>query len=134
MLLGGPGGSFGSPTEFAVGDDPRSVAVGDFNDDADPDLAVANLFSDDVSVLLGGPGGSFGGATNLGVGESPYDVAVGDFDGDADSDLVVAHLAIPGVVTVLLNTTGEGLAPTVTIAPGGACGSDDRSGDQPDRL
>ena len=37
-----------------------SVAVGDFNRDGDPDLAVANLTSDRVSVLLGGAGGSFG--------------------------------------------------------------------------
>jgi hypothetical protein len=45
--------------------------VGDFNGDADPDLAVANSFSDNVSVLLGGAGGSFSGPTNLTVGDGP---------------------------------------------------------------
>jgi hypothetical protein len=34
---------------------PRSVAVGDFNGDGDPDLAVANRGSDNVSVLLNSP-------------------------------------------------------------------------------
>src|SRR6266542_437013 len=44
---------------------PRSVAVGDFNGDTDPDLAVANDSSDNVSILLGGAGGSFSGPTNF---------------------------------------------------------------------
>jgi hypothetical protein len=35
------------------GNGPRSVAVGDFNADGDPDLAVANESSANVSVLLG---------------------------------------------------------------------------------
>src|SRR5262249_46857958 len=39
--------------DFAVGDVPASVAVGDFNGDGKPDLAVANARSGDVSVLLG---------------------------------------------------------------------------------
>ena len=41
---------------------PTSVAVGDFNGDNDPDLAVANQFDGTVSVLLGTPGaGAFSG-------------------------------------------------------------------------
>ena len=52
-------------TDYAVGQYPTSVAVGDFNADSDPDLAVANVGSDDVSVLLGGVGGSFGAADQL---------------------------------------------------------------------
>ena len=55
MLLGGAGGSFGAKTDFAAGDGPVSVAVGDFNGDSDPDLATANFDSDNVSVLLQAP-------------------------------------------------------------------------------
>ncbi len=33
---------FSAPTNFAAGDSANSVAVGDFNADSDPDLAVAN--------------------------------------------------------------------------------------------
>ena len=38
--------------DFAAGSGPRSVAVGDFNGDGLPDLAVANRFSNNVSVLI----------------------------------------------------------------------------------
>ena len=36
---------------FEVGSNPVSVAVGDFNGDGRPDLAVANYGSNDVSVI-----------------------------------------------------------------------------------
>src|SRR2546425_11577062 len=53
------GASFTGPTNFAAGRFSISVAVGDFNGDSDPDLAVANHFSDNVSILPGNAGGSF---------------------------------------------------------------------------
>ena len=47
------------------------VAVGDFNGDGDPDVAVANEFAGSVSVLLGSTGGTFTGPTNFPAGSSP---------------------------------------------------------------
>src|SRR5262249_9659723 len=44
--------SFAPQQTFATGPAPRSVAVGDFNRDGKPDLAVANYHSNTVSVLL----------------------------------------------------------------------------------
>ena len=81
------------------------MAVGDFNGDADPDLAVANVGSDNVSVLLGGGGGSFGAATNFAVGDMPRSVAVGDFNGDADPDLAVANFGSDNVSVLLEHRT-----------------------------
>src|SRR5205823_2155514 len=95
ILLGSAGGGFtpaaGSP--FPVGANPHSVAVGDFNGDSDPDLAVANSLSTDVSILLGGAGASFAPAAGspYPVGIFPHSVAVGDFNGDSDPDLAVAN-------------------------------------------
>ena len=50
---------------------PYSVAVGDFNGDARPDLAVANYTSNTVSVLLGNGAGGFGAKTDFAVGTDP---------------------------------------------------------------
>jgi VCBS repeat-containing protein len=97
--------TFTGPTNFAVGDGPNSVAVGDFNGDGDPDLAVANEFGGSVSVLLGGAGGGFSAATNFATGGFPFAVAVGDFNGDSDPDLAVAD-GLNGIIKVLLGSTG----------------------------
>jgi len=79
------------------------VAVGDFNGDGKSDLAVANAYSNNVSVLLGTGTGSFGPATDSTVGSGPRSVAVGDFNGDGKSDLAVAN-ANSSNVSVLLGT------------------------------
>ena len=97
--------TFTGATNFAVGDGPNSVGVGDFNGDGDPDLAVANEFAGSVSVLLGGAGGSFSAATTIATGGFPFAVAVGDFNGDGDPDLAVAD-AFDGIISVLLGSTG----------------------------
>jgi hypothetical protein len=97
--------SFTPQTTYPVGGLARSVAVGDFNADHDPDLVVANELSNDVSVLLGGPGGSFGAQTTYPAGTHPQDVAVGDFNRDGDRDLVVTNFDV-NVVSVLLGGPG----------------------------
>jgi hypothetical protein len=45
--------SFAPRLDFVVGAGPTAVAIGDFNGDGVPDLAVANNGSSTVSVLLG---------------------------------------------------------------------------------
>ena len=107
ILLGDGTGHFGTPTKFNVGDDPLSVATGDFNGDGSMDLVVANEggFSDNVSVLLGNGMGSFGGATNFAVGgDQPTDVVVADFNGDGKLDLAVGNVIPPIGVSILFGT------------------------------
>ncbi|MFM7486515.1 MAG: FG-GAP-like repeat-containing protein, partial [Cytophagales bacterium] len=43
--------SFAAKVDFTTGADPRSVAIGDLDGDGKPDLAVANLSSNTVSVI-----------------------------------------------------------------------------------
>ena len=109
--------SFTGPTNFPAGETPFSVAVGDFNGDGDPDLAVANLSSDNVSVQLGGPGGSFVGPTNFAAGDGPSSVAVGDFNADGDLDLAVANIFSDNV-SVLLGGPGGTFTPPTSFAAG----------------
>ena len=104
--------SFNPATNFSVGNRPYSVTVGDFNGDGKSDLAVANFYNNNVSVLLGTGTGSFGTATNFSVGAGPLSVTVGDFNGDGKSDLAVAN-RYGNNVSVLLGT-GTGSFGTAT--------------------
>jgi hypothetical protein len=55
VLLGNGDGTFQAqapPSPFGSGASPDSIAVGDFNGDGKPDLAVANEGNSDVSILL----------------------------------------------------------------------------------
>ena len=95
--------NFATFNEFPVGRRPFSVAVGDFNGDMNPDLAVAINSTDQVSVLLGTGMGGFGMAATfaLGSGMGPNSVAVGDFNGDMNHDLAVLSFK-SGDVSLLL--------------------------------
>ncbi len=91
---------FPEPT-FYVGGNPISVAVGDFNGDGKPDLAIANDFGNTVSVLLGNGNGTFASKTGYGTGDGPVSLAIGDFNGDGKPDLAVANEG-SATVSVLL--------------------------------
>jgi hypothetical protein len=77
--------------EYAAGQSPRSVAVGDFNADGKDDLAVASLGDSTVSILLGNGNGTFQTAVGYPTGAGGYGLAVGDLNGDGKADLVVAN-------------------------------------------
>ena len=53
---------FDPAVNYGVGDAPLSVAIGDLNGDSLPDLATANVNSDDVAVLLNRTEPPVGGA------------------------------------------------------------------------
>ena len=65
--------------------------VSDINADGKADVAVANLGSNNVSVLLGNGDATLQTAVNYAVGTSPQSVTVGDFNGDGKVDLAVAN-------------------------------------------
>ena len=109
-----------APTEVATGADPISVAVGEFNQDGDPDLAVAEESGR-------GPGAARRLRRRLhrpdrrpvripgrGVLSS---VAVGDFNRDGDPDLVVAHRS-GNRVRVLLGGPGGSFAAATNFPTG----------------
>jgi hypothetical protein len=112
-----PGSStpqFASPANFATGNGPTSVAVGDLNGDGLTDLVVADSNANAVSVLLNQttPGGplNFTNHVDFATGQSPDSVAVADLNGDGKPDVAVADGSFSGYVSVLLNQTAPGSA------------------------
>jgi hypothetical protein len=111
--LGKGDGSFLPAVRYAAGTSPNSVAVGDFNRDQQPDLAIAN--DGGVSVLIGKSDGSFLPAVSYGAGRNPSAVAVGDFNADQQLDLAVAN---DGGISVLLGNGDGSFQPAVTYRAG----------------
>ena len=121
VLLGEGGANFGEHTDFPAGQLPQSVAVGEFNVDAQADLGVADTQAG-VSVLLGAGNGTFSDPLPFHA-DFAHSVTVADLNADGRDDMATAD-AEADQVTVLLNQTPPpGPAPTVRVAPGGSCGS-----------
>lgn len=100
------------PSNFDVGSTPTNLAVGDFNNDMNPDVAVTNQVSGDVSILLGDGSGGFAPQMMVNAGASPYAVAVGQFNGDSNQDLVMVNSGSNNVSILLGNGNGAFSAPT----------------------
>jgi hypothetical protein len=98
--------TFLPPVNYGAHTGPVWVAVGDFNGDHKPDLAVTNQITNDVSILLGNGDGTFGSALNYPAGSAPHCVAVGDFNHDGNLDLVVANSSENDVSVLFGNGDG----------------------------
>ncbi|PYJ96746.1 MAG: VCBS repeat-containing protein [Verrucomicrobia bacterium] len=122
--MGNGDGTFQNAFGYGAGTGPGSVAVGDFNGDGKPDLAVANIGSlrdnytdGNVSVLLGNGDGTFRSAVDYGAGSVPRSVTVGDFNGDGKLDLAVANLYSDNL-SVLLGKGDGTFQPAVNYVTG----------------
>ena len=77
-----------------IGGTPDAIAVGDWNRDTHPDLAVLENGSGSITTLLGSARGHFSvKASNPSVGTVPRGLTVGDFGGDGILDLATAGFA-----------------------------------------
>jgi len=125
VLLGKGDATFQAAVDYQAGaavlSGPVAVAVGDFNGDGKPDLAVANEGIGRISVLVGRGEGKFRAAVDYqaaaGAEADPVAVAVGDFNGDSKLDLAVVHHA-SDTVSVLLGTGVGTLQKPVDYAVG----------------
>ena len=71
-------------------DQPSAMAVGDLNNDQQPDVVVANYLSHTVSVFLGAADGSLSLVGDFPAGGTGRCILIKDFDGDTIPDLVVS--------------------------------------------
>jgi hypothetical protein len=99
VLLGNGDGNFQAAVTYYAGYSPNSVAVGDFNGDGVPDLAVTGYYSTfdyfypSIDVLLGTGTGAFVLSHEYGplIPHGPDAVAVADVNGDGIPDLVTGN-------------------------------------------
>ncbi|CAF4578512.1 unnamed protein product, partial [Rotaria sp. Silwood2] len=79
--------------------DPRSVAIGDFNNDSWLDIAVANYAADNITIYFGYGNGTVASLVkySTGSGSAPSMIAVGDFDNDHRLDVAVANFGTNSV-------------------------------------
>jgi trimeric autotransporter adhesin len=106
--------SSGIPLAFSGS---QSVAVGDFNGDGKPDLAVTNSGANGVNVFLNSDGVFSAMAARPATGDSPTSVAAADFNGDGKLDLAVANSGSNNVTILLGNGDGTFTA-AATLATG----------------
>lgn len=88
LLLGDGHGGLAPALEFPVGSEPGGVAIADFDEDGNGDLAVSDLYLDEVQVLFGDGAGSFPRSARLPTGAGPGPLFTVDVNRDSHPDLV----------------------------------------------
>ena len=124
VYLGDGKGGFsqaaGSP--FPAGQNPSDIAVANFNDDDNPDIAVSNHGVKTVTVLLGNGKGQFslapGSPFNVESNPHPHGIASADFNGDKKPDVAVDSWAENKVLVILGKGDGTFQTPGMKLEVG----------------
>ena len=123
MFLGTGNGHFRNSTNYSVGIQPYSVAVGDFDANGNLDVAVAdsnqNNKRGDVRVFMGTGKGTLKAPTIYPVKGAPFGIAARDLNGDKFPDLAVTQETAGSVAILLNDGTGKFLPPVSYNAGGG---------------
>ena len=98
ILLGNGDGTFQAQVEYPLAWHADAVSLGDFNEDGNVDLAVANYNLDShgstntISLLFGNGDGTFEPAQLLSLNDAygPVQIAAGDFTGSGHLDMAIA--------------------------------------------
>src|ERR1022692_3068040 len=118
VLLGNGNGTFNGHTEYSIGIlgyTPSAAAIGDFNNDGIPDIAVTTYSGNAVSVLLGNGTGGFTSPHAFAGDDVPLGIVAADFNGDGFADLAIADSFGVGVAL----SKGDGTFQTVVHYPTG---------------
>jgi flagellin-like hook-associated protein FlgL len=111
-------GTVGAATTNANGSLPQDVALADFNNDGNLDIASSDFAFNSVGIYLGTGSGSFGSVVRYSAGavnNQVWDVATGDFNRDGRVDLATANR--DGTMGVLLGN-GNGTFQTAQTYAG----------------
>jgi hypothetical protein len=89
--------SFAAKIDFATGQYPIGVALGDLDEDGKLDIVTENFYGNSVSILQSTStigaivSNSFLSKVDLAAGNGPYYVSIADLNGDGKPDIVVAN-------------------------------------------
>ncbi|CAF1023077.1 unnamed protein product [Adineta steineri] len=95
ILLGYGNATFNRITPYILPDDsyPAWLVINDFDNDNILDIATANIYANNITIIFGYGNGSFGNSTTLSTGDYSYpcSLAAGDFNNDHWMDIVVVN-------------------------------------------
>jgi hypothetical protein len=92
VLLDNGDGTFVAKQDFATCTAPWNVVIGDFNNDAKPDVVVScRNNSGGISLLLGNGDGTFQTHKDFSAGSGSFRLVAGDFNKDGNLDIAVAN-------------------------------------------
>ena len=128
ILFGCGNFTFTAIVTYSTGDysGPDSIAVSDFNNDGQLDIAVANYYTNNIGIFIGFGNGSFESQVTYSSGDQsyPFWVTVGDFNNDNRVDIATANFNANNVGIFLgygngtfapmkTYSTGDGSAPII---------------------
>jgi len=124
-----PGGSgqFANPETLPTHLAPYNIIAADFSRDANVDLAVVDLGTQEIAILLGQGNGSFDTFAFYPLGSMPRAACAGDFDSDSILDIAVAVSGANRLEVLLGNGDGTFTSPVPYAAdpnPTGLCAAD----------
>jgi hypothetical protein len=111
ILLGAGGGRFGLPRNYAVAQDPMSIAAGDLDGDGDADIVTASSSDDSLSILEGDGAGLFGAAVDIPLPDGRSSASLGDMDGDGRLDIACMIDGTLGPAVAVLINRGDASFP-----------------------
>ncbi|MDO9185250.1 MAG: FG-GAP-like repeat-containing protein [Bacteroidia bacterium] len=103
--------SFAQHVDFATGNNPNSLAIGDLDGDGKPDLVATNSGDNTFSILRNTSTIgiiSFASKIDYVSGSSPWCVSLGDIDGDGKTDLAIVNNS-SNSMAIIRNTSTSGI-------------------------
>src|SRR6185503_16422334 len=114
LRLGDGAGGFGPEVQVKLPHDADGLAVGDFDNDGDDDVAASSSLFDTLWILLSNGTGGLVLAGSKSTGDSPSGLSAGDIDEDGDLDLLTP---IASKITVLTGDGAGGFTPSTLPTP-----------------
>ncbi len=95
VFLNNGSGGFGAPINILAGPtglSPNAVAIGDYNEDGNADLAIAqDGISNGINIRLGNGTGNFATETFIAAERGSPSIASADFNGDFNLDVAICN-------------------------------------------